>query len=56
VPLWLASQRIDWLALQGTPFLRIALLAAVLGVSVLVYLLALALVGIRPRHFRRAPR
>jgi putative peptidoglycan lipid II flippase len=55
VPLWFAAQRIDWLALQSTPVIRIGLLAAVLGVSALVYLLALALLGIRPSHFRRAP-
>lgn len=54
-PLWFAAQRIDWLALQATPVLRIGLLAAVLGVSALVYLLVLALLGIRPSHFRRAP-
>ena len=54
-PLWFAAQRIDWLALQGTPFLRIGLLAGVLGVSVLIYLLVLALLGIRPSHFRRTP-
>jgi putative peptidoglycan lipid II flippase len=54
-PLWFAAQRIDWLSLQGTPFLRIGMLAGVLGVSVLIYLLVLALCGIRPSHFRRAP-
>lgn len=54
-PLWFAAQRIDWLALQATPVLRIGLLAAVLSVSALVYLLVLALLGIRPSHFRRAP-
>jgi putative peptidoglycan lipid II flippase len=54
-PLWFAAQRIDWLALQGTPFLRIGLLASVLAVSVLIYLLVLALLGFRPKHFRRAP-
>jgi len=54
-PLWFAAQRIDWLALQSTPFVRIGLLAAVLGGSVLVYLLVLAILGIRPSHFRRAP-
>jgi putative peptidoglycan lipid II flippase len=54
-PLWFAAQRIDWLALQGTPFLRIGLLASVLAVSVLIYLLVLGLLGFRPKHFRRAP-
>jgi len=54
-PLWFAAQRIDWLSLQGTPFLRIGMLAGVLGVSVLIYLFVLALCGIRPSHFRRAP-
>ena len=54
-PLWFAAQRIDWLALQGTPFLRIGLLAGVLAASVLIYLLVLALLGFRPKHFRRAP-
>lgn len=54
-PLWFAARHIDWLALQTTPALRIGMLAAVLGVSVLVYLLVLAILGIRPSHFRRAP-
>ena len=54
-PLWFAAQRIDWLALQGTPFLRIGLLAGVLTASVLIYLLVLGLLGFRPKHFRRAP-
>jgi putative peptidoglycan lipid II flippase len=55
VPLWFAAQHVDWLALQATPVLRIGLLAAVLGVSALVYVLVLALLGIRPSQFRRAP-
>jgi putative peptidoglycan lipid II flippase len=54
-PLWFAAQHIDWLALQTTPALRIGMLAAVLGVGVLVYLVVLAIFGIRPSHFRRAP-
>jgi putative peptidoglycan lipid II flippase len=54
-PLWFAAQRIDWLALQGTPLLRIGLLASVLAASVLIYLLVLGLLGFRPKHFRRAP-
>jgi putative peptidoglycan lipid II flippase len=54
-PLWFAAQRIDWLALQDTPLLRIGLLASVFAASVLIYLLVLGLLGFRPKHFRRAP-
>jgi putative peptidoglycan lipid II flippase len=54
-PLWWASRNIDWLGLQGTPFVRIAALGAVLLAGGIVYLGVLAATGLRPRHFRRAP-
>jgi putative peptidoglycan lipid II flippase len=54
-PLWWASRSIDWLGLQGTPFVRIAALGAVFFVAGMVYLGVLAATGLRPRHFRQAP-
>jgi putative peptidoglycan lipid II flippase len=54
-PLWWASRSIDWLGLQGTPFVRIAALGAVFFVAGMVYLGVLAATGLLPRHFRQAP-
>ncbi len=53
--LWWVSRHIDWLSLHTTPGARIATLAAVFLVGGLVYLAVLAVAGLRPKHFRRAP-
>ena len=55
IPLWWATRSIDWLGLQGSPFLRIGTLALVLIGAGTLYLAALAGTGLRPSHFRRAP-
>jgi len=54
-PLWWASRNIDWLSLQATPLIRIAILGAVFFVGGVLYLSVLAVTGLRPKHFRRAP-
>jgi len=55
IPLWWATHGIDWLGLQGSPFLRIGTLALILAGAGTLYLAALAATGLRPSHFRRAP-
>ena len=55
VCLHLLSVQIDWFSLQSAPLVRIGALGAVLAVSGIVYLVALWLVGIKKRDFRRAP-
>ncbi|GAA5234850.1 murein biosynthesis integral membrane protein MurJ [Verticiella sediminum] len=47
------NTRIDWLALQSQPGLRVGLLLAVVAGGAVVYALVLFLAGFRPRHFRR---
>jgi len=48
-----ASMRLDWLALQAQPGLRVAWLAGVMVVAVLGYFALLMLAGIRLRQFAR---
>jgi len=55
VPLWYAARNIDWLGLQATPGLRVLLLFLTLSVAVIAYLLTLWALGMRLKHFRRAP-
>ena len=49
----LTVPRFDWIALQASPLARIAITLALVGSAALVYLGALALMGIRPRQFLR---
>jgi putative peptidoglycan lipid II flippase len=55
VPLWLAAHQIDWIALQSSPWLRVLWLLSVLAFSGGCYLLTLWGLGMRLKHFRRAP-
>jgi putative peptidoglycan lipid II flippase len=55
VPLWLAANQIDWIALQPTPWLRVLWLLVALAFSGTCYLLTLLGLGMRLKHFRRAP-
>lgn len=51
--LWQASASFDWIALQARWGLRAALLAGVIGTSVLLYFGVLRLVGLNLRQFAR---
>ena len=53
VALWGADQ-FNWLAMQATPFLRIAALTAVIGACIVTYFGALLAMGFRPRDFKRS--
>ena len=55
IPLWYASSQFDWISLQTTPWLRFFWLFGVLSVAGLTYLLTLWVLGMRLKHFRRAP-
>ncbi|MCM0035428.1 MAG: murein biosynthesis integral membrane protein MurJ [Burkholderiaceae bacterium] len=55
IPLWFASSQLDWMGLQSTPLLRIVWLLGVLSVAGLTYLMTLWVLGMRVKHFRRAP-
>jgi putative peptidoglycan lipid II flippase len=55
IPLWFAATRIDWVAFQATPWLRILYLFGTLAVAGICYLLTLWTLGMRLKHFRRAP-
>ena len=52
VALW-TSQQFDWIAMRHTPLRRIAMLAMVLVACVSTYFAALAVMGFRPRDFRK---
>jgi putative peptidoglycan lipid II flippase len=54
-PLWWAAHRIDWLGLQATPFMRVAILGGVFFIGGIAYLAVLGATGLRPRHLKRAP-
>lgn len=56
VPLALAGQRLDWLAMQQTPVLRALWLAAVVAAAAGAYFAALYALGFRPADFRRRAR
>ncbi len=49
----MAVPRFDWIALQAQPVLRAALVLGVVAAAAGVYLLALAMLGLRPRQFLR---
>jgi putative peptidoglycan lipid II flippase len=53
--LWYVDGKIDWIALQAHPGLRVAWLAGVLAASGAVYFGMLLLFGFRPRDFGRRP-
>lgn len=54
--LWAANMRLDWLALQATPWLRAFWLAGVVAVAALVYFTTLRALGLRWwATMRRAP-
>lgn len=55
IPLWIAGHQIDWIALQPTPWLRLLWLLGVLALAGVCYLLTLWGLGMRLKHFRRAP-
>lgn len=55
IPLWFASSQLDWISLQTTTWLRFFWLFGVLSVAGLTYLLTLWVLGMRLKHFRRAP-
>jgi putative peptidoglycan lipid II flippase len=55
IPLWYASSHLDWMSLQTTPWLRFFWLLGVLSVAGFTYLLTLWVLGMRLKHFRRAP-
>ncbi len=52
-PLWVGATRLDWIALQSTPWLRVGWLAGVLGTAGCAYLAVLWLQGLRPTDFTR---
>ena len=55
IPLYLSGRYINWIALQDQPALRVLWLGGVLAGSMLVYLGALMVLGMRIKDFRRAP-
>jgi len=55
IPLWYASSHFDWMSLQATPWLRILWLLGALSVAGVTYLMTLWALGMRLKHFRRAP-
>ena len=55
IPLWYASSHLDWVSLQTSPWLRFLWLLGTLSVAGLTYLLTLWALGMRLKHFRRAP-
>lgn len=50
---WWGGRQFDWLAMQGTPLLRIGALALVIGGCMAVYFGALQAMGFRFRDFKR---
>jgi putative peptidoglycan lipid II flippase len=55
IPLWFAANHIDWVSLQSTPWLRVLWLFSTLAVAGVCYLLTLLALGMRLKHFKRAP-
>ncbi|MCG2586565.1 murein biosynthesis integral membrane protein MurJ [Massilia sp. TS11] len=50
---WFAAQRIDWVAMQAHPVLRVLALGTIIGACVLLYFGLLFAMGFRLRDFRR---
>lgn len=55
IPLWYGANQIDWMGLQSTPWFRFIWLLAVLTLAGFAYLLTLWALGMRLKHFKRAP-
>ncbi len=53
VLLAVAVPRFDWISLQATPFIRVALVLSLVAAAIGVYLIVLVLTGLRPRQFIR---
>ena len=51
--LFYATPRFDWIALHDQPLRRIGLTLGLIAVAGTLYMLTLAVLGIRPRHFLR---
>ncbi len=51
--LWFTVPAFDWIALQATPFARVGITLGVVAVGGATYLLALVVLGLRPRQFLR---
>ena len=49
----LVVDRVDWIAMRAEPLARIALALTTVAGAALVYLAALAALGVRPAHFAR---
>ncbi|MFM8345570.1 MAG: lipid II flippase MurJ, partial [Betaproteobacteria bacterium] len=52
--LWVGAGAVDWLALRAQPWVRITWLAGVLMGAGVLYLAALAAMGVRRSAFRRS--
>ena len=50
---WFSQAQFDWAAMQATPALRIGALLGIITASAVAYFAMLALLGFRPRDFRR---
>ncbi|CAN7500323.1 murein biosynthesis integral membrane protein MurJ [Massilia sp. LjRoot122] len=50
---WFAQDQFDWIAMRATPLLRAGVLAAIIAAAALAYFAVLALLGFRPRDFKR---
>jgi putative peptidoglycan lipid II flippase len=43
----------DWIALQATPLIRVAIVLSLVAAAIAVYLVMLMMMGLRPRQFMR---
>lgn len=50
---WFSQAQFDWAAMKATPGLRVAALVGIIAGAAVVYFAVLALLGFRPRDFRR---
>ncbi len=50
---WFGQDQFDWIALRATPLLRAGALAAIIAAAAIAYFAVLALLGFRPRDFKR---
>jgi len=50
---WFSQAQFDWAAMKATPALRIGVLFAIISGAAFAYFAVLALLGFRPRDFRR---
>jgi putative peptidoglycan lipid II flippase len=49
----LTVPRFDWIALQASPFVRVALVLSLVAAAIAIYLAMLMIMGLRPRQFMR---